>query len=389
MEEVLTIVRIVRNKESFYKLFVEAFSDIIIFMKQGGKMREKQELGKIISKARKEKKITQQEFANMLNVTDKAVSNWETGKNYPDLVILNDICEILDLNIEKLLIDSKKSRNFIKNVLTLISFSLVSILLIFLFLYFINNYNNFNVYEVIIENDKYDLNNSFLVLSNDTILLDLGNMNFKGNDNISQLYVKLFQKVDGEKKDLIAKNKYNGMTFYGNINEIEVFKNGELNDLYLEIDYKNESNELVQDYVKLIVKENTNNSISTLYYNDTNDICDKGQLILLKNNGYVKSENGNYVKYKVEDSSEIYFTYNISNYSFDLEKKKENLEYVFNYNPEKNLIEFKLLKENGSIIENFNYNIKSEEVNCFVGKCNNLDLYINEVLDEYKKINSV
>lgn len=43
-------------------------------------------MGSTISNLRKEKNMTQAELANKLNVTDKAVSKWERGISYPDII---------------------------------------------------------------------------------------------------------------------------------------------------------------------------------------------------------------------------------------------------------------------------------------------------------------
>ena len=61
------------------------------------------EFGKFISQLRKEKGLTQLQLAEKLNVTDKAVSRWETGKNYPDIEIFEDLSKIFDVSISELL----------------------------------------------------------------------------------------------------------------------------------------------------------------------------------------------------------------------------------------------------------------------------------------------
>ncbi len=61
------------------------------------------EFGKFLSQLRKEKGLTQLQLAEKLNVTDKAISRWETGKNYPDIEIFEDLSKILDVSVSELL----------------------------------------------------------------------------------------------------------------------------------------------------------------------------------------------------------------------------------------------------------------------------------------------
>lgn len=61
------------------------------------------EFGFFLSQLRKEKRLTQLQLAEKLNVTDKAVSRWETGKNYPDIEIFGDLSRVLDISISELL----------------------------------------------------------------------------------------------------------------------------------------------------------------------------------------------------------------------------------------------------------------------------------------------
>lgn len=59
--------------------------------------------GALISELRKEKKLTQSELANLLHVTDKAVSRWETGRGMPDLTSLESLSSVLDVSVAELL----------------------------------------------------------------------------------------------------------------------------------------------------------------------------------------------------------------------------------------------------------------------------------------------
>ena len=59
-------------------------------------------IGKFIQNKRKEKNITQQELAETLNITDRAISKWENGKCMPDVGIMQELCEILNITINDL-----------------------------------------------------------------------------------------------------------------------------------------------------------------------------------------------------------------------------------------------------------------------------------------------
>ena len=64
-------------------------------------------IGIFIATCRKNKKLTQEELAEKLYVTDRAVSKWERGLCLPDASKLIDLCNILDINVNELLIGEK------------------------------------------------------------------------------------------------------------------------------------------------------------------------------------------------------------------------------------------------------------------------------------------
>lgn len=64
-------------------------------------------IGKFIAECRKKQKMTQQELAEKLGVTDRAVSNWENGKNMPDLSLFKSLCNILNITINDLISGKK------------------------------------------------------------------------------------------------------------------------------------------------------------------------------------------------------------------------------------------------------------------------------------------
>lgn len=60
-------------------------------------------MGEIISTLRKEKGMTQKELADMLNITDKAVSKWERDIACPDTQTIPKLAEILGVSVEELM----------------------------------------------------------------------------------------------------------------------------------------------------------------------------------------------------------------------------------------------------------------------------------------------
>jgi len=60
-------------------------------------------IGKFIADRRKQVNLTQMQLAEMLNITDRAVSKWETGKSLPDSSIMLELCSILKITVNDLL----------------------------------------------------------------------------------------------------------------------------------------------------------------------------------------------------------------------------------------------------------------------------------------------
>lgn len=69
------------------------------------------EIGAFLKQLRKEKGITQEQLAEILSVTGRTVSRWETGTNLPDLSILVQISEYYNVEIKEILDGERKSEN--------------------------------------------------------------------------------------------------------------------------------------------------------------------------------------------------------------------------------------------------------------------------------------
>ena len=60
-------------------------------------------IGKFITELRKQQNMTQSDLAKKLNISNRAVSKWETGKSLPDPGIMQELCSYLGINVNELL----------------------------------------------------------------------------------------------------------------------------------------------------------------------------------------------------------------------------------------------------------------------------------------------
>jgi len=59
--------------------------------------------GAMIKRLREERKMTQNQLAEKLNVSDKTVSKWENAKGYPDISLIEPIAKALGISVMELL----------------------------------------------------------------------------------------------------------------------------------------------------------------------------------------------------------------------------------------------------------------------------------------------
>ncbi|MDD4378167.1 MAG: helix-turn-helix transcriptional regulator, partial [Eubacteriales bacterium] len=61
-------------------------------------------VGILIHGLRKEKNLTQKQLADAMNISDKTISKWERGLGCPDVSLLHELSNVLNVNIEKILL---------------------------------------------------------------------------------------------------------------------------------------------------------------------------------------------------------------------------------------------------------------------------------------------
>ncbi len=60
---------------------------------------DQEKIGKFIAECRRQRKMTQSELGERLGVTEKSISNWENGRNMPDLSLFKPLCDELNISL--------------------------------------------------------------------------------------------------------------------------------------------------------------------------------------------------------------------------------------------------------------------------------------------------
>ena len=70
---------------------------------------DQKKIGLFLKDLRKEKGITQEELAQLLGVSSRSVSRWETGSNMPDISLLSAIADYYDVDVREIIDGERKS----------------------------------------------------------------------------------------------------------------------------------------------------------------------------------------------------------------------------------------------------------------------------------------
>ncbi len=100
-------------------------------------------IGNNLIKLRKQKKLTQLEFANQIKYSDKSISKWETGEAIPNVEVLQSIAEFYNVTLndlinEELVVENvcvQQEKKYNKVIITLLAISVVWLLATFTFIY--------------------------------------------------------------------------------------------------------------------------------------------------------------------------------------------------------------------------------------------------------------
>ena len=163
-------------------------------------------VGELIKKLRKDNHLTQAEFAEKYGITYQAVSNWEHGKNLPDIALLKQIADDFNVSIDELLGSEKKPLK--KDNKYLIIGVIIAIALIILFIIYLNKHNNFEFKTLSANCSNFKISGS-ISYNKDKTSIYINNINYCDTSNEKE-YVKieciLYEKYNNIEKQISTSN---------------------------------------------------------------------------------------------------------------------------------------------------------------------------------------
>ena len=157
-------------------------------------------IGEYIQAKRKAKGLTQAQLSEMLGITSKAVSKWETGVAIPDIALFPELTKILNITIDELLvgediIKNEKKKRISLNIILSIIVLLLIISLTSVVIYFKTNYSKVKVYKIESANSEFFVAGTLTTID-DKSYLSISSIDYLGNES------ELFEEVSDVKYEI-------------------------------------------------------------------------------------------------------------------------------------------------------------------------------------------
>lgn len=354
-------------------------------------------VGNFITKLRKSKGLTQVELAKSINVTNKAISKWETGNGLPDVGLLYPLASALGVSVTELLAGEfmegenfNKSntdevtlrtlyynkKKFMKTIRLIVISAILAIALVCLGWYFITSFNSIRVYRIKLDSENFWMNDGFFMKSNMKNVFQLTDLKYIGEEKLenNEFRTKIYVKDEENDDELII---YDGIYvspvyIYETDGYDEYFTDRYArllkDNLYIDIRYINEDGKIVKETHKLeTTLEFANNKLlelkesskDSLNVSDSVNSFRKRKTIqekLLNDNFEICAEDDNlgedcFVK-ETDDTEVIVYIANDNIISINSDGKK------LYYNSGTNLVR---LMEGSSIVYSKEYSILAKE----------------------------
>lgn len=336
---------------------------------------DNEKVGKFIENLRKEKGLTQQDLADILSVSNQAVSKWEGGRNLPDIAIQRVICDTFNITMEELHAGERdiKKRNKTKKIRKenkIFSIALMCIVpvMVFFVVYFIINFRALKIYysNSQITNEENSIRANLLIFKLPRKLIIFINNIYPCNYEVKDSDLLDLKLYSGNKKLL------NSSMIKNDVFELDALTFDPNNvKLILNIESVTGEKRKFQREVKL-VKYTSNDRNDDKYKNKSLKFLSNDEIVkkLLKD-GYINTENKVYEKKIDKDNTLLRIKY-------DLDHETIEILHVHNSYTEKIVVDYQLKKFRTVVFNNNNidnisekyvFDLKNEKNICEIGEC--------------------
>lgn len=306
--------------------------------------------GKFIKYLRESHNMTQEELADKIFLTRKAVSKWETGRSVPSIDTLTLLSEILDVSFEELIAGEflkyhgKKDMKYIFKSLStkwrkVLYIGLPLLFLIVGIIYFVYNLNADKVYLINYEDENFTISNGAIFLSKKGSYVNIGNIysDLKNIDSSTVFNVTLYYVLKDRKIELIHFNSEKAISVdkdtYVLLKDLE--RSHKFSNLYFEIKFTDKDGQTNSYDLALVVIKSPNNKIDNVFGDDALPVL------------HVESDNSEEIDLSFlfaldeEDLDKCYFGKKI---------KVDGKEYGISYDKDSLVVTIKYKRENRIMI---------------------------------------
>ena len=336
---------------------------------------DNEKVGKFIENLRKEKGLTQQDLADILSVSNQAVSKWESGRNLPDIAIQRVICDTFNITMEELHAGERdiKKRNKTKKIRKenkIFSIALMCIVpvMVFFVVYFIINFRALKIYysNSQITNEENSIRANLLIFELPRKLIIFINNIYPCNYEVKDSDLLDLKLYSGNKKLL------NSSMIKNDVFELDALTFDPNNvKLILNIESVTGEKRKFQRKVKL-VKYTSNDRNDDKYKNKSLKFLSNDEIVkkLLKD-GYINTENKAYEKEIIKNNA-------TTRVKYDLDHETIEILYVHNSYTEKIVVDYQVkifqtvvFNNNNinNISEKYIFDLKNEKNICEIGEC--------------------
>lgn len=337
-------------------------------------MDEKNKTGEFLKELRIEKGYTQEQLANKIHVTNKAISSWENGRSHPDPDMMKTLAKFYDVTVDELYAGARRDtkeilfKRKLKKLCIRIVISIFTIFFLLLLTYFILTVQSVKFYILDVD-DNVNTTGGYYIVNKNKSILHLNKLNLDNNLEDS-IYIELYEK-NSENIDILYSGFYKTITL-----ENKIISN--IDEVYLKVVYtKDEENEEKVYKINFQPRyinhhfENVN-SLEKIEYE--NNSANKKELIdkLLELSFKEQSENLYFKEEKSKNErTTAYVDVNVYTYNKIVENKES--KKLISYYQNTNALDVQFLDMKENIYKEFNYEIEKERQSCVIGRCNNVE----------------